>query len=130
MSRTPLRLAVVGTGHRARTVTHALATPPATAWPPGARAASDSGAPHRDTAAEHARGARLTLRPLWKPPAAIPLEAVHEAHGGGDPRMLDALFGPVDAGRPSRGPPSTPAPSRRPRGSRPAGASRPASPWP
>ncbi|WP_427164819.1 hypothetical protein ACQF4J_05570 [Streptomyces sp. C1-1] len=74
---------------------------PATAWPPCARAASDSGALHGDTAAEHAGGARLTARPLWKPPADIPLDADHEAHGGGDPRMLDALFGPVDAGRPA-----------------------------
>ncbi|MER8007976.1 hypothetical protein [Streptomyces sp. NPDC094149] len=66
---------------------------------PGTRVASDSGALHGDTAAGHAGGARLTLRPLWKPPADIPLDANHEAHGGGDPRMLDALSGPVDAGR-------------------------------
>ena len=62
---------------------------------------TDSGALHGDTAAEHAGGARLTLRPLWRPPVDIPLDAAHEAHGGGDPRMLDALFGPVDAGRPT-----------------------------
>ncbi|GAA3833510.1 hypothetical protein GCM10022403_078100 [Streptomyces coacervatus] len=60
--------------------------------------ASDSGALHGDTAAQHAGGARLTLRPLWRPPVDIPLDAAHEAHGGGDPRMLDALFGPVDSG--------------------------------
>ncbi|MCX5059989.1 Gfo/Idh/MocA family oxidoreductase [Streptomyces sp. NBC_00452] len=62
--------------------------------------ASDSGALHGDTAAEHAGGARLTLRPLWRPPLDIPLDTAHEAHGGGDPRMLDALFGPVDTGMP------------------------------
>jgi predicted dehydrogenase len=69
--------------------------------PPRDPVASDSGALHGDTAAEHAGGARLTLRPLWRPPVDVPLEAGHEAHGGGDPRMLDALFGPVAAGRPA-----------------------------
>ncbi|MGW2516967.1 Gfo/Idh/MocA family protein [Streptomyces sp. NPDC001617] len=63
---------------------------------PVTRVTSNSGALHGDTAAEHAGGARLTLRPLWRPPVDIPLDAAHEAHGGGDPRMLDALFGPVD----------------------------------
>jgi hypothetical protein len=68
--------------------------------PPRARITSGSGAVHGDTAAEHAGGARLTLRPLWQPPADIPLVTAHEAHGGGDPRMLDALFGPVDPAQP------------------------------
>ncbi|MDC0769179.1 hypothetical protein [Streptomyces sp. HD] len=60
-----------------------------------------SGALHGDTAAEHAGGARLTLRPLWRPPVDVPLVTAHEAHGGGDPRMLDALFGPVDPAHPA-----------------------------
>lgn len=60
---------------------------------PSTRITSRSGALHGDTAAEHAGGARLTLRPLWQPPVDIPLVTAHEAHGGGDPRMLDALFG-------------------------------------
>ncbi|WDF35481.1 Gfo/Idh/MocA family oxidoreductase [Streptomyces sp. T12] len=64
--------------------------------PPRARIGSGSGAVHGDTAAEHAGGARLTLRPLWRPPVDVGLVTAHEAHGGGDPRMLDALFGPVD----------------------------------
>ncbi|MFG2468500.1 Gfo/Idh/MocA family protein [Streptomyces canus] len=59
---------------------------------------SASGAVHGDTAADHAGGARLTLRPLWQPPVDVPLVTAHEAHGGGDPRMLDALFGPADPG--------------------------------
>ena len=41
----------------------------------------------------------------------VPLDVAHEAHGGGDPRMLDALFGPVDPGEPAQGaaahPPAT-----------------------
>jgi hypothetical protein len=31
----------------------------------------------------------------------MPLAVVHEAHGGGDPRMLDALFGRADPTRPT-----------------------------
>ncbi|KUO18298.1 Gfo/Idh/MocA family protein [Streptomyces dysideae] len=69
--------------------------------PPRTRITSDSGALHGDTAAEHAGGACLTLRPLWQPPRDIPLVTAHEAHGGGDPRMLDALFGPADPARPA-----------------------------
>ena len=69
---------------------------------PVTRVASNTGALHGDTAAEHAGGARLTLRPLWRPPVDVPIDdAGHEAHGGGDPRMLDALFGPVASGRPA-----------------------------
>ncbi|MEV1063536.1 Gfo/Idh/MocA family oxidoreductase [Streptomyces sp. NPDC050263] len=45
-----------------------------------------------DTGAPHEGGVRLTLRPLWRPPADIPVETRHDAHGGGDARMLDALF--------------------------------------
>ncbi|MEU0072780.1 Gfo/Idh/MocA family oxidoreductase [Streptomyces sp. NPDC006332] len=69
--------------------------------PPRSRITSGSGAVHGDTAAEHAGGARLTLRPLWRPPVDVPLVTAHEAHGGGDPRMLDALFGPVGSGQPA-----------------------------
>ncbi|MFD3497766.1 Gfo/Idh/MocA family protein [Streptomyces sp. NPDC058676] len=69
--------------------------------PPRIRITSGSGALHGDSAAEHAGGARLTLRPLWRPPVDVPLETAHEAHGGGDPRMLDALFGSVAAGAPT-----------------------------
>lgn len=69
--------------------------------PPRTRITSGSGALHGDTAAERAGGVRLTLRPLWQPPQDIPLVTAHEAHGGGDPRMLDALFGPVDPARPA-----------------------------
>ncbi|MFJ9907193.1 Gfo/Idh/MocA family oxidoreductase [Streptomyces sp. NPDC101152] len=69
---------------------------------PVTRVASNTGALHGDTAAEHAGGARLTLRPLWRPPVDVPLDdAGHEAHGGGDPRMLDALFGSAASGRPA-----------------------------
>ncbi len=69
--------------------------------PPRTRITSGSGALHGDTAAEQAGGVRLTLRPLWQPPVDIPLVTAHEAHGGGDPRMLDALFGPADPAQPA-----------------------------
>ncbi|WP_328350045.1 Gfo/Idh/MocA family oxidoreductase [Streptomyces sp. NBC_00445] len=71
--------------------------------PPVTRIASHTGALHGDTAAEHAGGVRLTLRPLWQPPKEIDVETAHEAHGGGDPRMLAALFGPVRPGDPVTG---------------------------
>ncbi|MBT2419427.1 Gfo/Idh/MocA family oxidoreductase [Streptomyces sp. ISL-22] len=71
---------------------------------PRTRIGSGSGALHGDTAAEHAGGARLTLRLLWRPPVDIPLVTAHEAHGGGDPRMLDALFGPVGPATPAGSP--------------------------
>ncbi len=71
--------------------------------PPVTRVASHTGAVHGDAAAEHAGGVRLTLRPLWRPPAEIDVETAHEAHGGGDPRMLDAIFGQVHAGDPVTG---------------------------
>ncbi|WP_033312449.1 Gfo/Idh/MocA family protein [Streptomyces iakyrus] len=69
--------------------------------PPLSRITSAVGAVHGDTAPEHAGGARLTLRPLWQPPQDVSLAVAHEAHGGGDPRMLDALFGPVGPARPA-----------------------------
>jgi predicted dehydrogenase len=60
---------------------------------PRTRITSTRGALHGDTVAEHAGGVRLTLRPLWQPPVDIPVAVAHDAHGGGDARMLDALFG-------------------------------------
>ncbi|QCD59982.1 Gfo/Idh/MocA family protein [Streptomyces hawaiiensis] len=63
--------------------------------PPPTRLTPAAGTVHGNRAAEHAGGVRLTLRPLWRPPVDVPLAVTHAAHGGGDPRMLDALFGPV-----------------------------------
>ncbi|GAA3354760.1 hypothetical protein GCM10017744_014560 [Streptomyces antimycoticus] len=37
------------------------------------------------------------LRPLWEPPREVELPAFdHAGHGGGDERMLEVLYGPVD----------------------------------
>ncbi|GHH77174.1 dehydrogenase [Streptomyces sulfonofaciens] len=64
--------------------------------PPRARADSARGSVHGDTAAAQAGGAAVTVGPLWRPPYRVPVPAFdHAGHGGGDARMLDALFGPV-----------------------------------
>jgi hypothetical protein len=42
---------------------------------------------------ENAGGARILARPLWQPPREVEIpEFDHAGHGGGDARMLRALF--------------------------------------
>ena len=54
---------------------------------------SAKGAVHGDTAQEKAGGARILLRPLWQPPREVEIpEFDHAGHGGGDARMMRALF--------------------------------------
>jgi len=36
---------------------------------------------------------RLMLHPFWEPPREVPFELGRGGHGGGDPRMLQAIFG-------------------------------------
>jgi predicted dehydrogenase len=64
------------------------------AWQrPQARLTSAKGAVHGDTALENAGGARILVRPLWQPPREVDIpEFDHAGHGGGDARMLRALF--------------------------------------
>lgn len=71
------------------------------AWqPPRSKLTSTKGAVHGDTALANAGSVHILVRPLWQPPreVAIP-EFDHAGHGGGDARMLRALFdgaaGPV-----------------------------------
>ncbi|MFD8378072.1 Gfo/Idh/MocA family protein [Streptomyces sp. NPDC059679] len=65
--------------------------------PPRARLASAKGAVHGDTALANAGGHRITVHPLWEPPHEVAVtDYDHAGHGGGDARMLDALYGPVD----------------------------------
>ncbi|MEU8871963.1 Gfo/Idh/MocA family oxidoreductase [Streptomyces javensis] len=68
------------------------------AWqPPLLGTASGRGTIHGDRALANAGGPRLVLRPLWEPPREVELPAFdHAGHGGGDARMLDVLYGPVD----------------------------------
>ena len=48
---------------------------------------------HGDTAVENAGSARILVRPLWQPPREVEIpEFDHAGHGGGDARMLRALF--------------------------------------
>ena len=64
------------------------------AWQrPRAKLTSAKGAVHGDTALENAGGARVLVRPLWQPPREVEIpEFDHAGHGGGDARMLRALF--------------------------------------
>ena len=39
--------------------------------------------------------ATIKLHRLWQRPELIPVKMEHEAHGGGDRRMLSVLFGPL-----------------------------------
>ncbi|MFI1097956.1 Gfo/Idh/MocA family protein [Streptomyces sp. NPDC020917] len=60
---------------------------------PQAKVTSARGAVHGDTEMEHAGGARIRVRPLWQPPYDVEIPAFdHTGHGGGDARMLRALF--------------------------------------
>jgi hypothetical protein len=43
---------------------------------------------------ENAGGATIRLRRLWEPPADVPVVGDHGGHGGGDERMMTALYGP------------------------------------
>ncbi|HEY3867801.1 MAG TPA: Gfo/Idh/MocA family oxidoreductase [Actinocrinis sp.] len=64
------------------------------AWQrPSARLTSARGAVHGDTAQENSGGARILVRPLWKPPYEVEIPRFdHAGHGGGDARMMRALF--------------------------------------
>ncbi|WP_407562256.1 Gfo/Idh/MocA family oxidoreductase [Streptomyces sp. 184] len=65
--------------------------------PPRLPTASGRGAIHGDKAMANAGGPRILLRPLWREPYAVPLpDYDHAGHGGGDERMLTALYGPAD----------------------------------
>jgi hypothetical protein len=44
----------------------------------------------------NAGGAAITLQRLWEPPTDVSVAADHGGHGGGDDRMLTALYGPAD----------------------------------
>ncbi|MFW6690710.1 Gfo/Idh/MocA family protein [Streptomyces sp. MAR4 CNX-425] len=64
--------------------------------PPRPPAASDKGA-RGDSAVATAGGPRILIRPLWREPYDIPVpDYGHAGHGGGDGRMLTALYGPAD----------------------------------
>ncbi|WP_419998996.1 Gfo/Idh/MocA family protein [Streptomyces boninensis] len=63
------------------------------------RTSSGKGAIHGDKAMANAGGPRILLRRLWEEPEEVALpDYDHAGHGGGDERMLSALFGPADGG--------------------------------
>jgi predicted dehydrogenase len=62
------------------------------------RMAPAAGAIHGEVAMANAGGATIRVRRLWEPPADMFAAGGHGGHGGGDERMLTALYGPVDPG--------------------------------
>jgi predicted dehydrogenase len=62
------------------------------------RISSAGGAIHGEVAMANAGSATITLQRLWEPPADVSVAADHGGHGGGDDRMLTALYGPADPG--------------------------------
>jgi hypothetical protein len=62
-------------------------------WQPRrAQIESAGGAIHGELAMANTGRATITLRRLWAPPADVSVAAHHGGHGGGDDRMLTALF--------------------------------------
>jgi len=59
---------------------------------------SASGAIHGEAAMANAGGVTLRLRKLWEAPDDVPVAGGHGGHGGGDERMLTAMYGPADPG--------------------------------
>ena len=60
--------------------------------------AIDNSAIHGEVAMANAGGATIALRKLWERPEEVPVAVGHSGHGGGDERMLTALYGPADSG--------------------------------
>jgi hypothetical protein len=58
---------------------------------------SPGGAIGGEVAMANAGGATIRLRKLWERPSEVPVTAGHGGHGGGDERMLTALYGPADS---------------------------------
>jgi hypothetical protein len=65
-------------------------------WQP--RVSTAGGAIHGEVAMANAGGATITVQRLWETPADVSVAADHGGHGGGDGRMLTALYGPADPG--------------------------------
>jgi Oxidoreductase family, C-terminal alpha/beta domain/Oxidoreductase family, NAD-binding Rossmann fold len=67
-------------------------------WQPRNRVEPAGGAIHGEVAMANAGGATLRLRKLWEAPGDVPVTGDHGGHGGGDERMLTALYGPTSPG--------------------------------
>jgi predicted dehydrogenase len=69
------------------------------AWQPlpGGVESPGGGAIHGEVAMANAGGATIRLRKLWERPSEVPVAVGHGGHGGGDERMLTALYGPADS---------------------------------
>ena len=68
-------------------------------WQPRlGRMDSTASAIHGEVAMPTAGGATIRVRRLWEPPTDVTVASGHGGHGGGDERMLAALYGPRDPG--------------------------------
>ncbi|KAB2349555.1 Gfo/Idh/MocA family oxidoreductase [Actinomadura rudentiformis] len=67
---------------------------PATAASSATGSVTSGAVLHGDAEAENAGSYRLRVRPMWAPPRDVEVEFSHGGHGGGDVRMLAALFDP------------------------------------
>jgi predicted dehydrogenase len=73
-------------------------------WQPRrTRTESTGGAIHGEVAMANAGSATITLQRLWEPPTDVSVAGDHGGHGGGDDRMLTALYGPADPSDESSG---------------------------
>jgi predicted dehydrogenase len=67
------------------------------AWQPLRGGVKSPGAIHGEMAMANAGGATIRLRKLWERPSELPVAVGHGGHGGGDERMLTALYGLADS---------------------------------
>jgi predicted dehydrogenase len=66
--------------------------------PPLGQVDTAGGTIHGDVEMANAGGATISVRRIWEPPTTMPVDTGHGGHGGGDERMLNAIYGPVDPG--------------------------------
>ena len=53
---------------------------------------------HGEVEMANAGGATISVRRIWEPPINVPVDTRQGGHGGGDERMLKALYGPTNPG--------------------------------
>jgi len=66
--------------------------------PPLGQVETAGGTIHGEVEMANAGGATISVRRIWEPPINVPVDTGHGGHGGGDERMLKALFGPAEPG--------------------------------
>ena len=71
--------------------------------PPLGRVDTAGGTIHGEVEMANAGGATISVRRIWEPPVDVPVDTARGSggHGGGDERMLNALYGPAGPGEAS-----------------------------